>query len=87
MGQAYNEDYIQFGHKNNFSNKLFSAWDYHITDKDVAVSKHITMKRHFEVGLISMWLIVVLMIVFRKKYGIMKKRIGSGMSKNGLLFL
>ena len=51
MGQAYNEDYIQFGHQNDFSNKLFSAWDYHITDKHVADFKHKTMKRHFEVGL------------------------------------
>lgn len=49
MGQAYNEDYIRFGQKNDFSNKLFSAWDYHITDKYVARSKRITMKRHFEV--------------------------------------
>lgn len=50
MGQAYNEDYVRFGRRNDFSNRLFSAWDYHITNKVVATSKHKTMKRHFEVG-------------------------------------
>lgn len=50
MGQAYNEDYIRLGQRNDFSNKLFSAWDYHITNKDVAISKQKTMKRHFEVS-------------------------------------
>jgi len=50
MGQAYNEDYIRFGQQKHLSNKLFSAWDYHITNKRVATAKHKTMKRHFEVG-------------------------------------
>ena len=51
MGQAYNEDYIRLGQQNGFSNKLFSAWDHHITNNVVAKSKHVLMKRHFEVGL------------------------------------
>ena len=49
MAQEYNEDYIRFRHRNDFANKLFSAWDYHITNKEVAIAhfKHMAMKRHF----------------------------------------
>ena len=61
MGQAYNDDYIRFGQRNDFSNKLFSAWDYHITNKDVATSKQRTMKRHFEVNLIYHQLAVTML--------------------------
>jgi len=50
MGKEYNEDYIRFGQRrNDFSNMLFSAWDYHITKKNVARIKHKAMKRHLEV--------------------------------------
>ena len=49
MGQEYNEDYVRIRHRNDFSNKLFSAWDYHITNKNVAQFKHKAMKKHFEV--------------------------------------
>ena len=49
MGQEYNEDYVRIRHRNDFSNKLFSAWDYHITNKNVAHFKHKAMKKHFEV--------------------------------------
>ena len=47
MAQEYNEDYIRFRHRNDFTNKLFSAWDYHITNEQVAHFKHNAMKRHF----------------------------------------
>jgi len=50
MGQEYNEDYIKFSNRNDFSNKLFSAWDYHVTNKNVAHLKHKAMKKHFEVN-------------------------------------
>ena len=50
MGQAYSEGYVPFGRRNDFSNKLFSAWDYHITSRKVAEFKRKIMRRHFEVG-------------------------------------
>ncbi|XP_065900094.1 transmembrane channel-like protein 7 isoform X2 [Dysidea avara] len=48
MGQAYSEGYVPFGRRNDFSNKLFSAWDYHITSRKVAEFKRKIMRRHFE---------------------------------------
>ena len=49
MEQEYNEDYIRVRHRSDFINKLFSAWDYHITNKNVALFKHKAMKIHFQV--------------------------------------
>ncbi len=52
LGQAYNESYLQLGKKRqvNFSNKLFSAWDYNITDSNTAKLKKVQIKTELEVG-------------------------------------
>jgi len=61
MGQAYSEGYVPFGQRNDFSNKLFSAWDYHINNGKVAEFKRKIMKKHFEVGLYR--LVVMVMMI------------------------
>eukprot|EP00731_Ephydatia_muelleri_P029443 Em0020g1087a len=50
MGEAYNESYIEFGanRKINFCNKVFSAWDYNITDETAAVLKRAHIKTDLE---------------------------------------
>lgn len=51
MGQAYNESYVEFGSKRNvnFSNKIFTAWDFSITDPDTAKLKRAHIRTDFEV--------------------------------------
>ena len=98
MGQEYNEDYVRIRHRNDFSNKLFSAWDYHITNKYVAHFKHKAMKKHFEVHKLQInetFCTQVALVKFnflyvcirRMRYGAVKKGTQRGMLKNGSLFL
>lgn len=46
LGNAYNESYLQFGKKRqiNFCNKVFSAWDFNITDTNTAKLKKVQIK-------------------------------------------
>lgn len=51
MGQAYNESYVEFGSKRrvNFCNKVFTAWDFNITDPNTAKLKRVHIRTDFEV--------------------------------------
>ena len=53
MGHAYNESYVEFKVKkrSNFCNKLFTAWDFNITDPNTAKLKRIHIRTDFEVRL------------------------------------
>lgn len=89
MGQEYNEDYIRFRHRSDFINKLFSAWDYHITNKDVALFKHKAMKIHFQVSWQSLKPMQQLTIQllndahYRKKCFAVKKETRRELLRNG----
>ena len=50
MGQAYNESYVEVGKSKsvNFCNKLFTAWDFNITDPDTAKLRRAQIKTDFE---------------------------------------
>lgn len=52
LGKAYNESYVQFGKKRqiNFCNKVFSAWDFNITDANTAKLKKVQIKTDLQVG-------------------------------------
>ena len=52
MGQAYNESYVEVGKSKsiNFCNKLFTAWDFNITDPDTAKLRRAQIKTDFEVS-------------------------------------
>lgn len=52
MGQAYNESYIEFRSKRkiNYCNKLFSSWDFNITEETSAKLKSAQIRREFEVS-------------------------------------
>ena len=52
MGQAYNESYLAFTSKQtlNYCNKVFSSWDFTITDQTTARLKKAQIRREFEVG-------------------------------------
>lgn len=54
MGQAYNESYVEVGKKKsiNFCNKLFTAWDFNITDPDTAKLRRAQIKTDFEASCI-----------------------------------
>ena len=51
MGQAYNEAYIQLGGRQriNYCNKLFSSWEFSVTDETTAKLKKAQIQREFEV--------------------------------------
>ena len=51
MGRAYNESYVNFSSKRraNFSNKVFTAWDFNITHPQSAKLRHAQIKTDFEV--------------------------------------
>ena len=51
MGHAYNESYIEVGPKRkvNFCNKLFTAWDFNITDPQTAKLKQAHIRTELEV--------------------------------------
>ena len=53
LGQAYNESYLQFGKKRNinFCNKVFSSWDYNITDPNTAKLKKTQIKTELVVSI------------------------------------
>ena len=53
MGHAYNESYAEFkfNKQSNFCNKLFTAWDFNITDPNTAKVKRAHIRTHFEVCL------------------------------------
>lgn len=50
MGHAYNESYVEFkfNKQSNFCNKLFTAWDFNITDPNTAKVKRAHIRTHFE---------------------------------------
>jgi len=50
MGQAYNESYVEFGSKRrvNFCNKVFTAWDFNITDPNTAKLKRVHIRTDFQ---------------------------------------
>ena len=51
MGHAYNESYIEFGRRRriNYCNKLFSSWEFSVTDENTARLKRAQIRREFEV--------------------------------------
>ena len=53
LGHAYNESYVEFGRKRhiNFCNKLFTAWDFNITDPNTARLKKVQICTDLEVQL------------------------------------
>lgn len=53
MGQAYNESYVEVGKSKsiNFCNKLFTAWDFNITDPDTAKLRRAQIQTDFEASL------------------------------------
>lgn len=55
MGQAYNESYIRLGGRQrvNYCNKLFSSWEFSVTDENTAKLKRSQIQREFEVRLLS----------------------------------
>ena len=54
MGHAYNESYVEFGSKRkvNFSNKVFTAWDFNITDPHTANLKKAFIRTDMEVAVL-----------------------------------
>ena len=55
MGEAYNESYIEFGSskKVNYCNKLFSLWDYNITDSKVVRLKKAYNRTDLKVSFVT----------------------------------
>lgn len=53
MGQAFNESYVDFGTKRkvNFCNKLFTAWDFNITNPKTAKLRQAHIRTEFHVSL------------------------------------
>ena len=51
MGHAFNESYVEFGKKRkvNFCNKLFTAWDFNITNPKTAELKKTHIKTDLQV--------------------------------------
>ena len=60
MGQAYNESNLQLSRRQNvnYCNKLFSSWEFSITDENSAGLRKAQIKREFEVqsACVCMWL-------------------------------
>ena len=52
MGHAYNESYVEVGKTKsiNFCNKLFTAWDFNITDPDTAKLRRVQIRTDLEVS-------------------------------------
>ena len=52
MGKAYNESYVEVGRSKsiNFCNKLFTAWDFNITDPDTAKLRRVQIRTDLEVS-------------------------------------
>lgn len=55
MGHAFNESYVEFGstRKINFCNKLFTAWDFNITDPKTAKLRQAHIRTDFHVIMIN----------------------------------
>ena len=55
MGEAYNESYTEFGSskKVNYCNKLFSLWDYNITDPKVVKIKKANNRTDLQVSFVT----------------------------------
>ena len=52
LGNAYNESYTKFSSRRKaaFSSKVFTAWDFNITDVDTAKLKKVHIRTDLEVG-------------------------------------
>ena len=51
MGQAYNESNLQLSRRQtiNYCNKLFSSWEFSVTDHSTAKLRRAQIKRQIEV--------------------------------------
>lgn len=54
MGQAFNESYVEFRtqRKVNFCNKLFTAWDFNITNPETSNLSKTHIKTDFKVHVV-----------------------------------
>ena len=54
MGQAYNESYVDLGasRRVNFCSKLFTAWDFNISNAKTAKLKRVYIRTDLEVKFI-----------------------------------
>lgn len=52
LGHAYHESYVQFGKERgiNFCNKVFTGWDFNITDPNTARLKKVQLCTELSVG-------------------------------------
>ena len=73
MGHAFNESYVEFGstRKINFCNKLFTAWDFNITDPKTAKLRQAHIRTDFHVIMININMCAIFFVVFcRRSYWI-----------------
>ena len=63
MGQAFNESYVNFFTKRrvNFSNKLFTAWDFNITEPKTAKLRQAHIRTDFHVS-ISLYILIMYLL-------------------------
>ena len=65
MGHAYNESYGSFRKmKINFCNKLFTTWDFNITDNETSKLRKEYNKTNFQVSNYSIPSLEIIIIMF-----------------------